>query len=31
MKTGDELGTRAAEVRAKHKEFLFPATANYYQ
>ena len=31
MKTGDEVRTRAAEVRAKHKEFLFPATANYYQ
>ena len=31
MKTGDEVGTRAAEVRAKHKEFLFPATANYYR
>ena len=21
----------AAEVRAKHKEFLFPATSNYYE
>ena len=21
----------AAEVRAKHKEFLFPSTANYYE
>ncbi|MGI8618081.1 MAG: aspartate aminotransferase family protein [Gemmatimonadaceae bacterium] len=31
MKPADGNAVNAAEVRAKHKEFLFPCVANYYE